>query len=82
MPSPEFDAAVTRSKTLPKQDNMTLLKLYALFKQATKGDVTGKRPGRFDIRARAKFDAWTMAKGLSQAEAEEQYIALVDELAG
>ena len=66
-----FDAAVAESKTLVNRpDNQTLLKLYSLFKQATEGDVSGRRPGFTDLIGRAKYDAWaglhgrlTLAKG-------------------
>lgn len=42
------------------------LKIYALFKQATKGDVVGSRPGMIDFVGRAKYDAWAALKGTSQ----------------
>ena len=59
-----FDQAVIDSKKLPeKPDNMTLLKLYALYKQASEGDVDGKRPGFTDMVGRAKWDAWDKIKG-------------------
>lgn len=54
-----------------------MLALYALFKQATSGDVSGDRPGMLDVRGRAKYDAWAKHKGLSKDAAMEQYIALV-----
>ena len=58
-----FDKAVTESKQLPeKPDNMTLLKIYALYKQATSGDVDGKRPGFTDLVGRAKWDAWNVGR--------------------
>ena len=76
-----FDQAVADSKKLPeKPDNMTLLKLYALFKQATEGDVEGKRPGFTDMVGRAKWDAWNEAKGKSSAEAMQEYIDLIESL--
>lgn len=80
MPTPEFDAAVTRSRSLPKQSNANLLALYGLFKQATEGDVSGKKPGRLDLRGRAKYQAWESHKGKPQADAEAEYIALVARL--
>ena len=59
----EFDAAVAASKSLPdKPDNMTLLKIYALYKQASSGDVADKRPGFTDMVGRAKWDAWNEAR--------------------
>lgn len=60
--------------------NMTLLRLYALYKQGSEGDAHGDRPGMTDIVGRYKFDAWEALKGTSQDEAKEKYIALVDEL--
>ena len=78
-----FEQAVAESKTLPeKPDNMTLLKIYALFKQGSSGDVTGERPGMTDFVARAKYDAWAGLKGTSQEEAMQQYIDLIEELKG
>ncbi len=76
-----FDAAVAASKGLPeKPDNATLLKLYALYKQATEGDVEGKRPGFTDMVGRAKFDAWTAIKGTTTDAAMKEYVALIDSL--
>jgi acyl-CoA-binding protein len=76
-----FDKAVAESKQLPeKPDNMTLLKIYALFKQATAGDVEGKRPGFTDMVGRAKFDAWDALKGKSSEEAMQEYIDLIESL--
>jgi acyl-CoA-binding protein len=79
--SAQFENAVADSKQLPeKPDNMTLLKIYALYKQATAGDVEGKRPGFSDMVGRAKFDAWDGLKGTSADEAKQQYIDLVESL--
>lgn len=76
-----FEKAVTESKQLPeKPDNMTLLKIYALYKQATEGDVEGKRPGFTDMVGRAKFDAWAEAKGQSKDDAMQGYIDLIESL--
>jgi diazepam-binding inhibitor (GABA receptor modulating acyl-CoA-binding protein) len=57
--------------------NEAKLKLYALYKQATSGDVSGKRPGFTDPVGRAKFDAWSQNKGTSQDAAKQQYIDTV-----
>jgi acyl-CoA-binding protein len=77
----QFDQAQADSKNLSERpDNMTLLKIYALFKQASAGDVTGERPGMTDFVARAKYDAWDALKGTSQDEAKQQYIDLIEEL--
>jgi acyl-CoA-binding protein len=79
----QFDQAVADSKNLPERpDNMTLLKIYALYKQASEGDVEGKRPGFTDMVGRAKYDAWDALKGTEKDEAMQQYIDLVAELKG
>ncbi|NVD99268.1 acyl-CoA-binding protein [Massilia sp. BJB1822] len=77
----QFDQAVLDSKNLPERpDNMTLLKIYALFKQASAGDVSGERPGMTDFVNRAKFDAWANLKGTALEEAKQQYVDLIEEL--
>jgi acyl-CoA-binding protein len=63
-----------------RPDNTTMLKLYALYKQATKGDVSGEQPGGFDFVARAKYDAWGDVRGTSGNDAMQQYIELVSTL--
>ena len=76
-----FEQAVAESKQLPeKPDNMTLLKIYALYKQATAGDVEGKRPGFTDMVGRAKYDAWAELKGKSADEAMTEYVDLIESL--
>jgi len=78
-----FDQALADSKNLPERpDNMTLLKIYALFKQASEGDVDGKRPGFTDMIGRAKWDAWDALKGTSKDDAMQQYVDLIEELKG
>jgi len=77
----QFEQAVAESKQLPeKPDNMTLLKIYALYKQATAGDVEGKRPGFTDMVGRAKYDAWDALKGKTADEAMQEYIDLIESL--
>src|SRR6185369_17783734 len=77
----QFEKAVADSKNLPeKPDNMTLLKLYALYKQGSTGDVDGKRPGFTDMVGRAKWDAWNELKGKSNDEAMQEYIDLIESL--
>ena len=76
-----FEQAVAQSKQLPeKPDNMTLLKIYALYKQASTGDVDGKRPGFTDMVGRAKWDAWNGLKGTSADAAMQDYIDLIESL--
>jgi len=77
----EFEAAVTRSKSLPQQPTNVQLEMYGLYKQATQGDVSGSRPGMLDVRGRAKWDAWKKLEGVEADEAMSAYVALVDKLA-
>ena len=76
-----FEKAVADSKQLPeKPDNMTLLKIYSLYKQASEGDVEGKRPGFTDMVGRAKYDAWAAQKGKAGPAAMQEYIDLIEGL--
>lgn len=77
----EFDQALADSKNLAERpDNMTLLKMYAIYKQGSMGDATGDRPGMTDFVGRAKWDAWNALKGTSQEVAKQQYIDFVKDL--
>ena len=77
----QFEQAVADSKNLPERpDNMTLLKIYALYKQSTEGDVQDKRPGFTDMVGRAKWDAWNELKGQSADEARQAYVDLIEDL--
>jgi diazepam-binding inhibitor (GABA receptor modulator, acyl-CoA-binding protein) len=77
----QFEQAVADSKNLAERpDNMTMLKLYALYKQGSTGDVDGKRPGFTDMVGRAKWDAWNELKGQSADEAKQAYVDLVEDL--
>ncbi|AVS83918.1 acyl-CoA-binding protein [Paracidovorax avenae] len=76
-----FEAAVAQSKNLSERpDNPTLLKIYALYKQATAGDNAEARPGFSDVVGRAKWDAWTKLKGTDGDTAKQQYIDLIESL--
>jgi len=77
----KFEAAVANSKNLSERpDNATLLKIYALYKQATVGDNNEKKPGFTDMVGRAKWDAWNGVKGLSTNQAMQQYVDLIESL--
>jgi len=73
-----FADAQARIKPVTGLGNDVMLDMYALYKQATSGDVSGARPGMMDLRGRAKYDAWTKVKGLSSDDAMTKYIALVE----
>lgn len=79
----QFETAVADSKKLSERpSNDVLLKLYALYKQSTEGDVSGKRPGFTDMVGRAKYDAWAAAKGTTTDDAMRQYVEVVNSLKG
>ncbi|WP_353233845.1 acyl-CoA-binding protein [Diaphorobacter ruginosibacter] len=79
----DFEAAVANSKQLSERpDNPTLLKIYALYKQATVGDNEEKKPSFSDIVGRAKWDAWDKLKDTSSEDAKRQYIDLIESLRG
>ena len=76
-----FEQASIAVKSLPtRPDNDTMLKLYALYKQGSSGDVSGDKPGFFDFVGAAKYEAWERLKGLSSDDAKRQYIELVTQL--
>lgn len=76
-----FEAAFANSKQLAERpDNPTLLKIYALYKQATVGDNGEKKPGFSDIVARAKWDAWEKLKGTAADAAKQRYVDLIESL--
>ena len=76
-----FDQAMADSKSLPeKPDTMTLLKIYALYKQASRGNADGERPGFADMVGRAKWDAWNGLNGKSTDDAMQEYIDLIESL--
>ena len=77
----QFDKAAVEVKKLPERpDNDTMLRLYALYKQGSEGDVKGPKPGFFDFVGTAKYEAWAKLKGISKDQAMREYIALVDSM--
>lgn len=83
MPSAEFDAAAASIKDLTtRPSDLELLELYGLFKQASVGDNNTPKPGLLDFKGKAKWESWNKLSGTSQADAEQKYIALVNELKG
>ncbi len=78
-----FEQASKDVKDLKERpDNDTLLRLYALYKQGSEGDVSGDKPGFFDFVGTAKYEAWAKLKGTAQDEAKQKYIDFVKKLAG
>jgi diazepam-binding inhibitor (GABA receptor modulating acyl-CoA-binding protein) len=79
-----FEQAQADVKTLSKDPgNEAKLTLYGLFKQATAGEAAAaKKPGRFDLVGKAKYDAWSKLAGTSADDAKERYVHTVDGLLG
>ncbi len=78
----DFDKAVDDinnkvNKTLSDEE---LKELYALYKQATVGDINVPRPGMFDFKGKAKWDAWNGKKGVSNEQAKEEYAAFASKM--
>ncbi len=79
----DFEQASVRVKSLDERpDNDTMLKLYALYKQGSEGDISGEKPGFFDFVGVAKYEAWEKMQGTDQDKARQDYIDLVNSLVG
>jgi acyl-CoA-binding protein len=77
----KFERAAKDAQNLKKRpSDEDMLRLYALYKQASSGDVGGDRPGAFDFVGRAKYDAWARLKGTTQDKARQSYVDLVERL--
>ena len=77
----QFEQAATDVQGLSERpDNDTLLRLYALYKQGSDGDVSGPKPGFFDFVGTAKYDAWAKLKGTGKDDAMKKYVDLVKKL--
>ncbi|PDW03197.1 acyl-CoA-binding protein [Candidatus Viridilinea mediisalina] len=77
----QFEQAAQEVQQLPKRPgNDVLLRLYALYKQGSLGDVSGSRPGILDMQGRMKYDAWAKLKGVNEEQAMQDYITLVEQL--
>jgi acyl-CoA-binding protein len=79
----QFEQAARDVKSLPERpDNDTMLRLYALYKQGSEGDVKGEKPGFFDFVGAAKYEAWEKLRGTSGEQAMKKYVDLVRKLVG
>ena len=74
------DARKKVEELYTRMDNKTIRKVYAYYKQATEGDISGKRPSALRFRDRVKFDAWSSISGMSREDAKSAYIDLVNNL--
>jgi len=78
----DFQAAVKKVNDFKsKPSNDDLLIVYGLFKQATVGDVNTSKPGLFDPKGKAKWDAWKKNEGKSKDLAKQEYITKATQLA-
>lgn len=57
----------------------TLLRLYAYYKQAIKGDSFTMNTEQ-NIKSAFKFNAWIQLKGMSEEQAKQEYINLVNSI--
>lgn len=77
----QFQAAADKVKNLTKRPNdEELLNLYGLFKQATVGDCNQSKPSMFQLKEKAKHEAWTSRKGMTQEQAKKDYIEFVQKM--
>lgn len=74
----KFKVAVEKAskieETLPPD---ILLRLYAYYKQAIKGDNFSMNTEQ-NIKSAFKFNAWIQLKGMSEEQAKQEYIDLVN----
>jgi acyl-CoA-binding protein len=77
----QFEAAAADTKKFTKRPaDADMLRMYALYKQATVGDAPAKAPSAFDLKGRAKHDAWAKLKGTDTDKAMKSYVDLVGRL--
>ncbi|XP_008469674.1 acyl-CoA-binding domain-containing protein 6-like [Diaphorina citri] len=63
-----------------KLDSSTLLKFYALYKQATVGQCNIDKPSWYNMEAKSKYNAWNSLGQMAKSEAMSKYIALLNEV--
>jgi len=77
----DFRVAAESVKNLKKTpSNDEILETYALYKQITVGDNNTEKPGLFDFKGKAKWDAWNSKKGMFKSDAMQKYVNLVKTL--
>lgn len=80
-----FEQTVEKVRNAPragnfKPSNHYMLKMYALYRQATDGDVQGRKPGMLNPVARYKWQAWNDVKGMSREDAMQQDVDEVEKV--
>ena len=73
----EFTQAAEDVKRYKQCTNDEQLELYGWYKQATIGDCTTERPGMFDLKGKAKWDAWKSREGSGKGTAMDEYCKVV-----
>ena len=73
----EFQTHAELVKQYKQCTNDEQLELYGWFKQATVGDCNCERPGMFDLKGKAKWDAWKSREGSGKGTAMEKYCEVV-----
>ena len=58
----------------------TKLKLYGYYKQATKGDCDIECPAFWQVKEKAKWEAWNQHKGMTAEHAMKRYIKFAAKL--
>ncbi|XP_036044570.1 acyl-CoA-binding domain-containing protein 7 isoform X2 [Onychomys torridus] len=77
----DFDQAtrdVRKLKSRPEDEE--LKELYGLYKQSIIGDINIACPAMLDLKGKAKWEAWSLQKGLSKEDAMSAYISKAREL--
>ncbi|KAG5888223.1 hypothetical protein JTB14_035572 [Gonioctena quinquepunctata] len=73
-------AADHLQKLLPNVDNQTLLTLYGYYKQGTEGTCNAPKPSWYDVRSKAKWEAWNKLGKMPRNEAKTMYIDTLKKL--
>jgi len=75
-----LSAANNIKKSEKKFENNVLLNLYGYYKQGTIGDCNIECPSFWQIKEKAKWDAWEQHTGIKKIHAMKKYIKLVNKL--
>lgn len=78
-----FEEAVVIANTMSQSDlpQDVQLQLYAFYKQATFGTIDTRISPVYDLRNAFKTNAWMQISHLTQNEAKEMYIKMINTLA-
>jgi diazepam-binding inhibitor (GABA receptor modulating acyl-CoA-binding protein) len=65
---------------IDKQSTDVKLQTYGLGRQGKDGDCTESKPGMFDFKGKAKWEAWMKVKGTSKEQAQKEFVKLVKKI--